>query len=52
MIKNKTQNTCQYCGKRGTTASMIHSRCAVEYLDSQGYAIMDFKLKRVLFGED
>lgn len=53
-VGRKTQNRCEYCGKLccNSTHDFIHKKCAISYLESQGYAIIDFNLKRVLFGEE
>lgn len=48
----KSQSICQYCGGMCSNNCVIHKKCAISYLESQGYVIMDFNLQRVFFGED
>lgn len=45
----KTQKICEYCGKICSNSSrdFIHKKCALAFLESQGYVILDLNLRRV-----
>lgn len=43
MKNNKIKNVCQFCCKMGDNKDLIHKKCAIPYLKSQGYDIIKFK---------